>query len=343
MKGLRKILIALALSTTVCALVYFNLSLGTEEAGAVVAPSSLSTAYPEARIHPWSIFSCVVTFVPPGKESTVGKLALEAISSFMNTRLPGAPLTVVDDASSGPFLEALKAVRLKNLFQLYQRKENGGASMAKNSCLRLFSESNAMYLFIFEQDVKFRKKLWQVDYIRLGNDLNAHHMSWIGEEWLRKEYGQTNIVSERYKSDSGIPYLISVTYTGQLSYLTRVAVARMGGFIVLPKPWGYAHVAYTQRAKRMGLTKEFYDLQNGDSILTVASEHTSVYSKQDKDEAKRVNAEYMQMHGVDSYIGFRPFIEYKEDVHLQPELQRNPEGRKKFRSNDELARSSSQM
>lgn len=300
---------------------YFFLLYGTE-AHSNLQRETCSPRNLGAPIHPFAVFSCVITYVPAGKEASLGQLAIEAIASFMETRLPGAPLTVVDDASSEAFIEKLKEMRLKTRFQIYRRRENGGSAMAKNSCLRLFSESNAMYLFLFEQDIVFQRKQWQTDYIRLGNDLNAHHMSWIGEKWLRNVHGQTSIVAGKYESQSGIPYLIAVTYTGQLSYLTRVAVSRLGGMIILPKRWGYAHVAYTQRAIRLGVSKELYDVRDGDAILTVAGEAASVYSKKSKEEAAKINYEFIQKHKVSDFMGYRPFIEYEEDLHLQPEAMR---------------------
>ena len=283
-------------------------------------PRPMTSANNTVNVASDHILSCMVTFVPDKKLSLGLEHAAEtAIRSYFRFRFEKAPLTVVDDGSGEIFLKRLEDLRQKHKFDIVRRKKNGGVSMAKNTCLRLFHESKSMYLFIFEQDVEFLRSGWQMQYIRLGLDLNAHHMSWIGEKWLKEEYGQWAIVGRRGISPNGYPYLVAVTYTGQLSFFTRVAVSLMGGMVILPQRWGHAHVMYTERAKRMGIAKELYDIPDGDSILRVLGQNVSVYSKKDKERSAAENWNYLKKHKVDQYVGWRPFIEYPEQLHLQPE------------------------
>jgi hypothetical protein len=193
----------------------------------------------------------ILTYVPTEAPSDVRKRLPAALTSLHHSGYEG-PLFVVDDGSTDPahlgFLSTLS-----RSISVVRRPRNGGISRAKNTCLRVLMEIGVDVGFIAEDDIAFYPR-WHEAYVSAHCATQIHHFSWAWDEdpsgCMRKEICEVR----------GHAVTATTLVNGVLLSFTPHVVQTVGGFKVLPAPWGHEHTHWTSRIIEAGLAPFFADI-----------------------------------------------------------------------------------
>jgi hypothetical protein len=235
-------------------------------------------------------FTCMSVFQRMAQPINTTGVMVEAIESFMSTTRADSNLWVVDDASTCKLhLQAIRLLEKKHSPRLHVhiKTANGGIARSKNSCIRMFLDSNAQYLSLVDQDVYFVKEGWQEAY-EAGLDCGVDHMQhnlnppapgttyglkcppdaarqspfpwWISHvtesnslSLAKNEHETFDEHRTRFLQESGgVALLHDLTTVGSFGYFytfNRRLIVLLGGYHVFQHKWGHEHTEYHSRAR----------------------------------------------------------------------------------------------
>lgn len=183
----------------------------------------------------------ILTYVDARRPHQVGRRLPEALASLKQTSYDG-PVIIVDDGSSCENHQSyLRDLEREGRYSVIRRPTNGGISRAKNTCLRAISETGAEIGFLAEDDILFADG-WDQAYTEAMRSSGIQHFSWFLPD-------EDNHVVACNRT------LITATagMLGLLLTFTREVFETVGGFKVLPHPYGYEHINWTYRIIHAGL------------------------------------------------------------------------------------------
>jgi glycosyltransferase involved in cell wall biosynthesis len=229
----------------------------------------------------------ILTYVPTGCDPAVrGRLPL-CLDSLKLSGYDG-PVYIVDDGSTdadhASFLAALH--RDTQRYKVLVRPERGGCSKAKNTCLRALYEHDVDVGFVAEDDTEFHADWW-MRYLEVHEQTGIDHLSWA---WDNDPSGK---MKKWRKVVNGCPLVKTSRVNGLLLSFTQEVVDKVGGFRVLPAPWGHEHTNWSNRIIAAGLAPYFADVDRSSELITIspAGEHSAL-SDEDKVKFARQNRPY---------------------------------------------------
>lgn len=203
----------------------------------------------------------ILTYVPAYVPDARRRLA-EALTSLQSSGYRES-LFVVDDGSTDPehlsFLD-----RLPPDVSVIRRPRNGGISRAKNTCLRVLADHGFDVGFIAEDDIAFSPG-WLNAYLRAHEATGIEHFSWA---WDDDPSGR---MAKEIIEVRGFAVAKTNLVNGVLLSLTPRILDIVGGFRVLPAPWGHEHTNWTKRIIKAGLAPCFVDVVNSNRLISVNS------------------------------------------------------------------------
>ena len=167
---------------------------------------------------------------------------LRASLRYMDMSKDEDPIAIVDDGSTAPEQHTcLDELEATGRYRVVRRAQNGGIARAKNTCLRVFLESDAEVGFLAEDDIIYWRG-WREAYLEAVVKTGIQHFSWYMYD-PRDWFVQVNGFTVRAHHD----------LLGQFLVFTRKAVETVGGFPILPHRYGFEHVAWSRRIHATGL------------------------------------------------------------------------------------------
>jgi glycosyltransferase involved in cell wall biosynthesis len=177
----------------------------------------------------------ILTYVDSDRPASVRRRLQDAITSLEKTGYRD-PVMIVDDGSScREHLRYLDGLARDGRYEVIRRLANGGISRAKNTCLRAIAEREPRIGFLAEDDILFHEG-WDQAYVEAMSRTGVQHFSWYLPD------ADNQVVA----CNGG---LVAATrgILGLLLTFTPDVLARVGGFKVLPRRWGYEHIQWTHR------------------------------------------------------------------------------------------------
>lgn len=183
---------------------------------------------------------------------------------------PGAPVVVVDDASSKPVEGAD-----------YRFSENVGIARAKNKCLELLYDLGVEHLFLFDDDTYPIVDEWYRPYV----ESPAEHLMYI------------------FQDKAGTPHLVHddgevqawTNPRGCMLYATRRCLEAVGGMDRAWGKWGGEHADWSTRIFNAGLTHwRFADVKDSDKLIHCGDESGRVRSTTPADAKREVIGSVME-------------------------------------------------
>ena len=193
----------------------------------------------------------ITTHVAQTARTTLTQRLTETLRTLRATNYPG-DIWVIDDGSTHPD-------QLRNLdalppnIKVVRHLKRGGISRAKNTSINLFRENNYDFGFLSDDDNHFSFGWWEA-YINAYEQTGIQHMCWTFPQFA-KERLNTLGYPETHKMLCKTTDLAGILLT-----ITPEIIEKVGGFKVLPSPWGYEHIDYTQRIVKAGIIPFTTDL-----------------------------------------------------------------------------------
>jgi len=183
----------------------------------------------------------ILTHVDRGRPPSVRERLEGALASLDRTSYRG-PVIIVDDGSNcEKHLSYLEHLAAAGRHEVIRRPVNGGISRAKNTCLRALAERDVEIGFLAEDDILFHNG-WDDAYVTAMRHSGIQHFSWYVHD-----------PADPVVACSGCLITATSGLLGLLLTLTREVLACVGGFKVLPHPYGYEHIQWTYRNILAGL------------------------------------------------------------------------------------------
>ena len=199
----------------------------------------------------------ILTYVAADAPPNARRRLPEAVSTLEQTAYPGR-VVIADDGSECSEHRAYLAT-LARRYEVIERRENGGISRAKNSCLRALSETDIDVGFIAEDDVEFRAGWWQA-YLEAHRKTGIHHFSWSRDHDPGGMVKRTRTINEH-------PIVNTSHVNGVLLTFTPKVIETVGGFRILPANWGHEHTNWTRRIIAARLASHFCDIVDSNRFL----------------------------------------------------------------------------
>lgn len=210
-------------------------------------------------------------------DSRIANRLWNCLHSLGVNRDKNVQLFVVDDGGdrSKNVIGHDKAIRSYDATLI--TRPHGGISRAKNTCLRVLMESGCDIGFIAEDDIEFLCG-WLPWYVDAIQSTGIGHFSWSwdhdpSEQWrcVRRVNGHAIYETSRVN--------------GSFLAFTREAVEKVGGFPILPAPWGHEHTNWTKRMIAAGVCPYFCDIKNSNDYIRMNPNYRhSVVSDEQKRE-----------------------------------------------------------
>lgn len=201
----------------------------------------------------------ITTYLPSTSGLHLTRRLPETLRTLKATAYPG-DIWIIDDGSTHPVhIDYLRS--LPPHIKLVKHKIRGGISKAKNTCINLFTENKYDFGFLSDDDNKFGFGWWEV-YLSEYEKTGFPHYCWTFENELRtplSHLGYSEIFSNTCKTKA---------LAGILLTITPEVVEKVGGFKVLPSPWGFEHIDYSRRIIKAGLIPYPLDVVNSSRYLT---------------------------------------------------------------------------
>lgn len=225
----------------------------------------------------------ILTYVPANSKPGLRRRLPAALASLQKSGYTG-PIFVVDDGST----DAQHLAFLTNLdsrISVVLRKHNGGISRAKNTCLRLLSESDCEIGFIAEDDAEFCSG-WFGAYCRAHAATGIHHFSWAWDD------DPSGGMKKMIRDACGFAFVETTLVNGVFLSLTPDVINKVGGFKILPAFWGHEHTNWTRRIIKAGLAPFFADVADSNDYvgLNVHSVDSSIHAD-DRPRFAELNAD----------------------------------------------------
>jgi len=181
----------------------------------------------------------------------------ECIKSFCDSNFEGT-LHLVDDGSPTKLhLHWVGELKDKRII-VHFKNENGGIARTKNTGIRLCLEDpEVKYFFLSDDDVIFKDKNWQNEYVNVMEKTNIHHFSYALPTDARKTATIHKVNGlEIFKTS----YINGCFLTG-----SRALVEKIGYFKVFPYKYGHEHSNFSVRCSKV--YGGFFDLKNSDTLI----------------------------------------------------------------------------
>lgn len=186
---------------------------------------------------------------------------LASIYSMLASGFPGTIIVVDDGSASKDHLKEIKGI---DRISVIERKDNGGVSKCKNTCLKAMMPYE--HIFLVDDDLVYNGNWWG-QYVVSSLTSGVRHYSYFdlafnmitGSE--NKPCKTTNY--------NGAPILSTPSLNGVLLYLRRNLIDLLGGFKVMPCKYGSEHINYTMRAVKAGMCPFFCDVPTSNSSVRI--------------------------------------------------------------------------
>jgi glycosyltransferase involved in cell wall biosynthesis len=190
-----------------------------------------------------SLRTCLVilTHVDRLRPPAVRQRLKDALRSLERTSYRGRVVIVDDGSNCDEYLSYLDSLAAAGRYEVICRGFNGGISRAKNTCLRAMTEREFEIGFLAEDDILFHEG-WDRAYITAIKQSQIHHFSWYAHE-----------PTDQVIACNGCLVTATSGLLGLLLTVTPEVLARVGGFKILPHPYGYEHIQWTYRNILAGL------------------------------------------------------------------------------------------
>jgi hypothetical protein len=183
----------------------------------------------------------------------------QSLTEWRRNLPEGALLVVVDDASETPYPDAA-----------HRFDRQAGIARAKNKCIELLMNAGVEHLFLADDDTWPLLADWWQPYVASPE---PHLMHLFKDVDWRTPGKCTHLTSPRTLWDDGTHYA-QAHPRGDMLYLHRTVVERVGGMRPEFGTWGYEHVEYSRRIYDAGLTTwPFADAADGRNIWYNSDEH----------------------------------------------------------------------
>jgi glycosyltransferase involved in cell wall biosynthesis len=206
----------------------------------------------------------ILTYVDAARPIAVRQRLQDAIASLDKTSYRD-PVLIVDDGSTcEEHLKFVDSLARGGRYQVIRRRENGGISRAKNTCLRAINELGAEIGFLAEDDILFHDG-WDEAYTGAMHRSGIQHFSW----YVPDEGNQVVACNG---------CLVTATFglLGLLLTFTRDVLRRVGGFKIMPRRYGYEHIQWTHRNVLAGFAPFPADIVNSCQFIERNSHPSSV-------------------------------------------------------------------
>ena len=171
----------------------------------------------------------VLTCVPANAPKMRQRLP-HLMETLQRSGFPGK-VVIVDDGSKDPqHSEHLDAFEQEGV-RVVRRPKRGGISKAKNTCLRVLRNSGFSFGFIMEDDAEVSPGWWQ-PYVQAHKKTGIHHFSWAGDRYFSNMRKLVRTVRKGQVVKCS-------RLNGVLLTVTPQQIAKIGGFKVLPRMWGF--------------------------------------------------------------------------------------------------------
>lgn len=201
----------------------------------------------------------ILTYVRADANDHILKRLPEALRSLRDSGYDG-PTVVVDDGSTHPdHLAYLKS--LPPEIEVVTRPENGGISRAKNTCLRVLGERDIDVGFLSEDDIQFHPG-WAEAYLTAHAKTDIEHFCWVSDTFFRR-------LTKTPRQQNGFTVVEPSRLNGVFLTVTPRVLSTVGGFRVLPRPWGHEHIHWTRRIVKAGLAPFPCDIAHSNRVITL--------------------------------------------------------------------------
>ncbi len=235
--------------------------------------------------------SCMVTYVAPwnGHLFSSLKLTIKAnIESHFGTS--DSRLLIVDGGSASVFVEFLKELQHSFNFELVEGKS--GVACSKKVCLDIFLNSHEENLFLFDQDVFFKRTGWVKEFMDTAQTIGATHLTHVEKEFVVKR---------------GKGVAIGKQTSGAFVFLKRRAIQSVGKFNAREfSDW----ISSELQSTRMDFTdiassSEYIQIQKRDTLLALSnSPKLKHFSEQATSLRKAVDACEAQPFRANIFVVF---------------------------------------
>jgi GT2 family glycosyltransferase len=227
--------------------------------------------------------SVISTYI--NKNPRKGIVFSKAVDSFHAAKSEGQ-LVIVDDGSSQAHKNLIETLRQRYNYSVVTKKENTGISRAKNTCLRVFQESDCDVCFLLDDDVVVNQG-WQKIYLdafqKIPYKIFFHNdFFYISRAEKNFKFTIENI--------NGINVVVANHTTGVCMILLKDVLKTIGFFRPFPGKWGHEHVEYSRRAIENGLSsqKGYCDVQGSNNLIKLNIQ-LSDFSLQEKRQMLTLN------------------------------------------------------
>ena len=199
--------------------------------------------------------SCMVTFVAPWNGHLFSSLAptIKAnIESYFGTS--DSRLVIVDSGSASVFVEFLKELRHAFNFELVEGKT--GVACSKQVCLDIFRNSGEENLFLFDQDVFFKRTGWAKEYMDTAQSIGVAHLTHVDREFVVKR---------------GKGVVVGKQPSGAFVFLKRRAVERVGKVAGEFSDWISAKLHKEMEFVDIASSSQFFKVQQRDPLLALSN------------------------------------------------------------------------
>jgi glycosyltransferase involved in cell wall biosynthesis len=206
----------------------------------------------------------ILTYVDHARPPVVGRRLRDAIVSLERTSYRDRVFVVDDGSSCAEHLRYLDSLARDGRYKVIRRPANGGISRAKNTCQRVIAEQKVEIGFLAEDDILFHEG-WHDAYIDAMRRSGVQHFSWYLPD-------PDNCVV----ACNGCLVTATSGVLGLLLTFTPNVLARVGGFKILPRRWGYEHVQWTQRIVLAGFAPFAADIADSGRFIERNTHPSSV-------------------------------------------------------------------
>jgi GT2 family glycosyltransferase len=203
----------------------------------------------------------ILTYVPADGDPGLRLRLPFALESLAATGYPGRVFVVDDGSTDGAHRGFLSSVGDSRI-TVIRRPSRGGVSRAKNTCLRILSEQGVDVGFVAEDDIEFRPGWWE-RYLDAHAKTGISHFSWA---WDADPTGPMRKTRRRIGAGTIVQ---TSRVNGVLLTFTRDVLERVGGFRILPRPWGHTHTNWTRRIIAAGLAPYFADVVDSNEVVRI--------------------------------------------------------------------------
>lgn len=184
----------------------------------------------------------------------------EIIEAVRSTTPDGTTICVCDDGST----DETPSIVAKISGIVYVRGENKGVSANKNR--GLFALQDCGTLCLLEDDLLPKSKGWYEIYEGASLASGINHFCRVQDKFVP----ETVIEFQNYMQSKGFTPIYGPSPRGDLTFITRDVITKVGGFHPAFRGAGHAHGEWTGRVERAGLIghpNKFVDIKEANEMF----------------------------------------------------------------------------